>query len=67
MKCKECNTSTSFSYDEVLGEEYCTQCGFIRVTKIFEDRPAVSEIIKSNLPLVEYLCNLFVDISNLKF
>tara|TARA_B100001175_G_C19513992_1_gene645921 strand:+ start:2961 stop:3863 length:903 start_codon:yes stop_codon:yes gene_type:complete len=50
MKCKECNTSTSFSYDEVLGEEYCTQCGFIRVTKIFEDRPAVSEIIKSNLP-----------------
>ena len=25
------------------------------------------EIIKSNLPLVEYLCNLFVDISNLKF
>ncbi len=50
MKCKECNSSTSFSYDEALGEEYCTECGFIRVTKIFEDRPAISGELKSSLP-----------------
>mgnify|MGYP003120452822 CR=1 FL=1 len=50
MKCKECNTSTSFSYDETLGEEFCTECGFIRVTKIFEDRPAFSEDSNKSLP-----------------
>ena len=42
MNCKECNNN-EFVFDKLLGEEYCTQCGFVKVTMIFEEKPAFSK------------------------
>jgi transcription initiation factor TFIIIB Brf1 subunit/transcription initiation factor TFIIB len=54
-KCKECNND-EFEYDERLGEENCTQCGFIRVVNIFEDRPPIhgEEFSESNVNSVTH-------------
>jgi transcription initiation factor TFIIIB Brf1 subunit/transcription initiation factor TFIIB len=49
MKCLECGNKT-FDYDENMGEQYCSSCGLIMVTELFEETVSVQrneEIVHS--------------------
>lgn len=37
MKCKECNKD-DFYIDDLMGETICSNCGYVQVTNIFEER-----------------------------